>query len=151
MEPQGDTGILTTGPSRADASCHSAEAGTGLVVDLIEDGLLSIVLPENLQFTAAHTKIVSDELRAAGGGKPYGLLLHLGGVASIDRKAINGHGKAGTVTALALVGHTPVDRVMANRILAITSTHLPTGYFTDPNEALAWLRSYRSQDPNAVR
>ncbi|MFP3463565.1 hypothetical protein R5O87_22230 [Arthrobacter globiformis] len=148
MEQQGATNALATAPSRQQASSNPDQTGPGVVVDRIEDGLVGIVLPDGAQFTAAHTSTVKDQLLAVCNGKPCGLLLRLDGVASIDRNAVTGYGKAATVTALALVGSTPVDRVMANRILRITSPQCPTGYFTDVHEALAWLRSHRTDSPN---
>lgn len=126
---------------------NSDRPGTGVVVERLESGLVSIALPEAARITAAHVTTVREQLIAAFAGEPCGLLVRLNGVAFIDRDAMTDYVRAVTVTALALMGRTPVDLVVANRILGIRSPGCPSRYFTDATEALQWLRTERDTGP----
>ncbi|MFP3461394.1 hypothetical protein R5O87_11130 [Arthrobacter globiformis] len=59
----------------------------------------------------------------------------------IERDAMVQYAQAVTVTALALVGQTPVDRLVAHRLVGLTLPKCPNRYFTNAQEALNWLRT----------
>jgi hypothetical protein len=46
-----------------------------------------------------------------------------------------------SVARVALLGSSPVDRVMANFFLSIHAPAAPTRYFTRPEEAMEWLQN----------
>jgi hypothetical protein len=110
-------------------------------VERIEDGLVRITLLPGARITSTHTADVRKQLISVFGGEPSAVLLRLDGIAMIDRDAMVQYAQAVTVTALALVGQTPVDRLVAHRLVGLTSPRCPTRYFTDPQEALDWLRT----------
>lgn len=110
-------------------------------VERIEDGLVSITLQPGMRITAAHSSIVRNQLITVFNGQPAGMLLRLAGVGMIDRDAMVQYAQAVTVTALALVGKTPVDRLVAHRLVGLTLPKCPNQYFTDTGEALDWLRT----------
>jgi hypothetical protein len=74
-------------------------------------------------------------------------MLQLAGVAAIDREAMTLYAKAVAVSALAVVGTSPVDRVVAHRLVGMTSPRCPHRYFTCRDEALEWLRSKPASNP----
>jgi hypothetical protein len=110
-------------------------------VERIDDGLVVITLQPGVRITAAHGSIVRNQLITVFNGQPAGVLLRLAGVAMIDREAMVQYAQAVTVTALALVGQTPVDRLVAHRLVGLTLPKCPNQYFTDTEEALDWLRT----------
>ncbi|MBD7996042.1 STAS/SEC14 domain-containing protein [Arthrobacter sp. Sa2CUA1] len=70
------------------------------------------------------------------------LLLDLTGVDSISRSARAVFGSSRAALAVAVLGATPVDRVIANFLLGGDAPSFPTKYFTRVDEAVAWLGTY---------
>jgi hypothetical protein len=111
-------------------------------VERIEDGLVRITLEPGARITSAHSVVIRKRLISVFSGEPSAVLVRLAGIAMIDREVMVQYAKAVTVTALALVGQTPVDRLVAHRLVGLTSPQCPTRYFTDTQEALGWLRTH---------
>lgn len=70
---------------------------------------------------------------------PPWVLLQITGVGSVSREAVGVYSDAKTVRAFAILGSTPVDRVIAHGLLGHPKPDCPTEYFTDLNGALQWL------------
>jgi hypothetical protein len=115
--------------------------GDGPTIERLDDELVGIILNPGARITAANISSIRNRLITVFNGRPSGLLLHLAGAAVIEREAMTLYTQAITVTALAIVGHSPVDRVVAHRLLGKTSPQCPSRYFTERHEALEWLRS----------
>lgn len=113
----------------------------GAAVERIEDGLVRITLQPGARITSAHSVVIRRQLISVFSGEPSAVLLRLDDIAMIDRDAMVQYAQAVTVTALALVGQTPVDRLVAHRLVGLTSPRCPTRYFTDTQDALDWLRT----------
>jgi hypothetical protein len=143
METQSTASSMMTIPARLEGSVNHIPRDTlgGVTVDRIDDRLVGITLPPGARITSLLALQVRKELIAVFNDQPAGLLLHLAGVMAIDRDATALKARAVTVTALAIVGRTPVDRVMAHRLLGMTSPQCPSRYFADPPEAIEWLGS----------
>lgn len=73
--------------------------------------------------------------------EPGAVLLQITGVDSVCRPAISLYGEAGTVTAFAIRGSTPVDRAIAHTLLRPPPPKCPTKYFPDEEEAIIWLQT----------
>lgn len=73
------------------------------------------------------------------GAKP--LLLDVTGVEAITRSARSIFAEARSVSAVAVLGASQVDRVIANFLLGGELPACPTRYFSAPAEALQWLES----------
>ncbi|MFF2317431.1 hypothetical protein ACFVTE_14320 [Arthrobacter sp. NPDC058097] len=67
------------------------------------------------------------------------VLLQITGVGSVSREAVGVYSEAKTVRAFAILGSTPVDRVIAHGLLGHPKPECPTEYFTELNGALHWL------------
>jgi len=67
------------------------------------------------------------------------VLLQINGAGSVDRDAISTYSEEPTITALAILGSTPVDRVTAQKMLRLGTPTCPIKYFTDEEEAVIWL------------
>jgi hypothetical protein len=81
-------------------------------------------------------------LLALTGGQPATVLLQLTGVRSISRQAMAFHSAARTVTAFAVLGASPVDRVIAHGRRGLPLPPCPTRYFTDQEQAINWLHTH---------
>lgn len=70
-------------------------------------------------------------------GRP--LLVDMTGTATLTREARMMFTGKCSATRIALLGRSPVDRVIANFAVSVSSPPVPTRYFTSENDALKWL------------
>jgi hypothetical protein len=77
-----------------------------------------------------------DELNE---GRKRPLLVDMRGMGGLTRGARQAFADETTASRLALLGRSPVDRVIANFTLRVISLQMPVRYFTSEPAALAWL------------
>jgi hypothetical protein len=106
------------------------------------DGITVMTLPagEHISQHLAETK--AAEARALAAGVPRPLLIDISGVKSIDRDARAVLGDARMSTAVALLGSSPVDRVLGNFVLGGRHPTCPVSFFASKSEAIEWLASF---------
>ncbi|MGG6383210.1 hypothetical protein [Paenarthrobacter sp. NEAU-H11] len=124
----------------------SIESHSGFSVARVSVGISRIILPTNARTTREDCVRTCAELLALTGGKPGGALLQITGVGSFSPDVISVFGQAATLTAFAVLGKTPADRVIAHRLLRPGPPRCPAKYFTDEETAISWLRTIGSSD-----
>lgn len=124
------------------AASEPFRAGTNVAVDGIEQGLVRIVLRPGAHITSEDRAMAREKLFSITGPQPVGVLLQVTGVASISREPINVDAEAVTLTAFAIVGSSPVDRVIAHRLVRLSLPKCPSEYFADTPPAVDWLRTH---------
>jgi hypothetical protein len=82
-----------------------------------------------------------DDLNA---GRSRPLLVDMTGTAALTREARQVFTHECSASACALVGRSPVDRVLANFALGVYRMAMPTRFFTDEPAALEWLSGVES-------
>jgi hypothetical protein len=138
--------LLRTPPkarTRLSRDLLLTESYSGFSVNRVSPGVARIVLRPNACITDDDCFRTGAELLALTGGKPGAVLLQVSGVGSVTRTAISLYCEAAAVTAFAILGRTPVDRVIAHTLLRLAPRACPTEYFTDEEEALIWLGTTR--------
>lgn len=107
-----------------------------------EQGHLALLLPPGGIINGSMAVGFADTIErlAAAGSLP--LLITLTGVESISRSARDVFSATRSLTAVAVVGVSPVDRVIANFLLGGEVQPCPTRYFTSESDALKWLSRY---------
>ncbi|MET4059073.1 hypothetical protein ABIB35_000602 [Arthrobacter sp. UYP6] len=109
-------------------------------VGLAPEGHIFLVLPPGEVVTAAMAADAAAEVARLGGTRSVPVLLVLTGVEAITRGARTVFGSAGSLAAVAVLGVSPVDRVIANFLLGGSAQPCPTRYFSTKQEALGWLK-----------
>lgn len=117
------------------------DAGANVCVVRVGQGISRITLRPSARITEEDGLRTREELLALTGGSRGGVLLDITGVGSVSREAIGVYSAAVTVSAFAILGSTPVDRVIAHGLLGLPLPACPSEYFTDESEALDWLHS----------
>jgi hypothetical protein len=144
-EPLPEPTILLRTPAKARTKLSPdlllTESYSDFSVDRVSPGVTRIILRPNARITDDDCVRTRAELLALTGGKPGAVLLQVSGVGSVSRTAISHYSEAATVTAFAILGDTPVDRVIAHTLLRLAPPTCPTKYFTDEEEAVIWLRT----------
>jgi hypothetical protein len=146
--------VQSEGELRPDAEANTvsdAEGGAWLSSEhenvRIEDageGILRIILRPGGRITAEDGALVKERYLALTGGMGAAVLLQVIGVEYVSRDAVRFFSEAATITAFAILGSTPVDRVIAHGRHGLPAPECPTQYFSDEQEALGWLRELRA-------
>jgi len=105
-------------------------------------GYVRITLPAGQVITGPVASRAAEEFGqlAESGAQP--LLLDVTGVEAITRSARSVFAEARTVSAVAVLGASQVDRVIAYFLLGGDLPQCPTRYFSSATEALEWLESH---------
>lgn len=107
------------------------------------DGITVLRLPAGEHVTRATAERAAAEARSLAGEALRPLLIDISGVLSIDRSARSVMGGARVSTAIAVLGSSPVDRVIGNFLLGGQPPSCPVEFFSSEGEALAWLSGFR--------
>ncbi|MBD1543576.1 STAS domain-containing protein [Arthrobacter sp. IA7] len=137
---------MNAGPDERDGVGLSVLAVDGATAEWVGDRILAVTLPSR-QITAASASHLREQLAAVIGREPLAVLLNVTGVTMIDREAMTGHSHAATVTGLAVVGQSPVDKIVAHRLFGLVSPQCPRRYFMEFQGALDWLHD-TAKDPS---
>lgn len=115
-----------------------ADGGKGSV-ELREDGLLHLrwQAGAHIQLEDAHAAMaaVNEVCRQ----EQHPMLVDMAAVASVSREARGVWSIPCSASRIALLGKSPVDRVLANFFLGVHVPPCPTRFFTSRSEALDWL------------
>lgn len=111
-------------------------------VALANDGIVEVVLPFRSQLRPPEARAAATLTRATADGRKRPLLITVTGVLDINDGARAVSAAAETVSALALLGESPVDRVMAHFLLRLTPKSIPARFFTSEAAAREWLAGY---------
>ena len=118
-------------PNAGEASVHMAD-----------EGHLVLRLPEGQVVTGTMALWAAENIEGTAGASKLPLLLILSGVESITRGARDIFSAARSLSAVAVLGISPVDRVIANFLLGGEVQPCPTRYFSRESEALLWLQRF---------
>lgn len=105
------------------------------------DQVIRLVMPQGVEITGEIAEAHAARARALSVDGPRPVLLQITGVSAISREARAVFSSSRTSSAIAVLGETPVDRVIANFLLGGEPPPCPTRFFTTESEAMAWLES----------
>lgn len=109
------------------------------VVRLV-DGVLQVVWAQGTEISKANASAVMIAVNVIAEGQRYPLLVELGAPRGLSRHARAAFAQPCSATRIALMGESPVDRMLAAYQLRTSPAPCPARYFNDRNEAMAWLR-----------
>ena len=128
------------GQGRPDGSSHMFGGLMPKPLELMQEQIVRIVLPRDEHLDEHSAELLAAGLRAPQSGSPLAVLMDVTDVASVSRAARAVFSNVSTVAAWALLGRTPVDRILAHFILGGDFKSGPASYFTSEREALKWLK-----------
>lgn len=122
---------------------HSNTKGADgeIAVWISPEGIIRIKLPEHAAVTGAQAEEASAAARSLAAGHFYPILMDVTGVVSVSREARDVYNRSEAGCAYALLGQSPVDRVMAHYFLGPDSPDRPAAYFTSEADAIGWLEA----------
>jgi hypothetical protein len=117
------------------AEAHEYES---LTID--EQGLLLLRWPAGVKITGTSARQAFDDVNTICNGTRRPMLVDMELTKSVTREARAVFGEPCAASRIALLGRSPVDRVIANFSLGVSRIPCPTKFFTDRNAAMAFLR-----------
>jgi hypothetical protein len=109
-----------------------------LVID--DEGLVQLHWPAGVKITGPAARSAFDAVNRLCGATRRPMLVDMATTRSVAREARTVFGEPCAASRIALLGRSPVDRVIANFTLGVSQVPCPTRFFTDRGQALAFLR-----------
>lgn len=104
-------------------------------------GVLRLVWARGVVIDAANAQLAMDRVNDLCAGTPTPLLIDMATTQSVSRAARAVFAKRCDASAIALLGTSAVDKVLANFFLGVNAAPVPTRFFTSSDDAVRWLTS----------
>ncbi len=105
-----------------------------------DEGFIRLVWPAGVRITGPSARAAFDAVNRLSSDLRRPMLVDMATTKSVAREARAVFGERSAASRIALLGRSPVDRVIANFTLGVSQVPCPTRFFTDRAKALAFLR-----------
>ena len=119
---------------------NSTGRNTLFNLELDAEGLLRLTWARDASITEADAEAAMAQVNAVCGDSRHPMLVDMATTSEVSRGARAVFGRPCQASRIALLGVSPVDRVIANFILGINKLPCPTRFFTNKVEAESWLK-----------
>ena len=120
-------------------------AGVPIGVRMRDGGIIEVALPANEEIAGPEARVAGAAVRALANGRRVPVLLVITGVVGVSVEARHVYSTSIAASAFALVGESPVDRVIAHYLLRSRTETIPAQFFLSEAEAIDWLGHYTSE------
>lgn len=107
---------------------------------LREDGILHLKWEQSVQIEEVDARAAMAAVNELCGDESHPMLVDMATTASVSRAARAVFSIPCAASRIALLGTSPVDRVMANFFLGVHIPPCPTRFFTSRADATEWLK-----------
>ena len=117
-----------------------ASVGSGkaeLFID--EHGILQLKWARHAIIRSSDAEAAMQMVNELCGQTEHPLLVDMATTSEVSRGARVVFGRSCQASQVALLGTSPVDKVIANFVIAMNKTTRPKRFFTSRTEAMAWL------------
>ncbi|WP_458114316.1 STAS/SEC14 domain-containing protein [Arthrobacter sp. R1-13] len=114
------------------------EGGKG-TVELKADGVIHLIWKPRVNIEAVDAQAAMAAVNEVAKESEYPMLVDMATTESVHRQARAVFSIACAASRIALLGTSPVDRVLANFFLGVHIPPCPTRFFTSRNDAMVWL------------
>lgn len=115
------------------------EGGKG-TVELQADGVIHLVWNARVNIEVGDARAAMAAVNEAGKGSEYPMLVDMATTEYVQRQARAVFSIPCAASRIALLGSSPVDRVLANFFLGVHIPPCPTRFFTSRSDAMVWLK-----------
>ena len=120
----------------------AGEAKADLALD--GQGVIQLRWPRGASISETDAETAMRTVNELCGDRFLPMLVDMATTAQVSRGARAVFGRPCQASRIALLGTSPVDKVLANFILGINKLPCPTRFFTSRNDAMAWLLKDRA-------
>ncbi|XAS63774.1 STAS/SEC14 domain-containing protein [Pseudarthrobacter sp. So.54] len=121
---------------------ETVDGGKGSV-ELSDDGVVHLQWLSGINIEVEDARAAMSKVNEVCHGVPHPMLVDMAAVASISRDARGIWSIPCDASRIALLGRSPVDRVLANFFLGVHIPPCPTRFFTSRSDAMDWLNAVR--------
>jgi hypothetical protein len=114
------------------------EGGKGTVA-LLEDGIIHLIWNPKVKIEEEDAVAATAAVNTLAAGAEYPLLVDMTMTASLSRQARTVFSLPCAASRIALLGRSPVDRILANWSMDMRKLPCPTQFFNSRTEATTWL------------
>ncbi|MCU1515540.1 MAG: hypothetical protein JWQ75_261 [Pseudarthrobacter sp.] len=116
----------------------TVDGGKG-TVELEPNGVIHLTWNASVRIEAADAHAAMSAVNAVADGSEYPMLVDMATTESVSRQARGVFSIPCSASRIALLGTSPVDRLLANFFLSVHVPPCPTRFFTSRTEAMEWL------------
>ncbi|MFB8372009.1 STAS/SEC14 domain-containing protein [Pseudarthrobacter sp. NPDC055928] len=116
----------------------TVDGGKG-TIKLGADGIIHLVWKPGIILDGVDVHAAMARLTEITDGSEYPMLVDMGRTKAVTRQARDVFKIPSAASRIALLGSSPVDRVIANFTIERQALPCPTRFFTSRDEALGWL------------
>ena len=116
----------------------TVKGGKG-TVDLEDGRYIHLVWNRSVRIEEVDAHAAMASVNVVADGSEYPMLVDMATTESVSRQARAVFSIPCAASRIALLGSSPVDRVLANFFLSLHVPPCPTRFFTSRDEAMAWL------------
>jgi hypothetical protein len=109
-------------------------------VELRSDGLIHLIWEPKVRIEQEDAKAAMAAVNEIAGDMTYPMLVDMATTESVTRAARSVFSIPCAANRIALLGASPVDRILANFFLGVHIPPCPTRFFTSRTESLKWLQ-----------
>lgn len=113
---------------------------------MTDAGIIEVTLPANQVISGRQACAARSAVRSLAHGQMRPVLLVITGVLGVSVEARQAYVSSEEPAAFALVGESPVDRVIAHYLLRWATEATPAKFFTSERDAVRWLGQYVRED-----
>ncbi len=142
-----EPGELTpAGAAATEDAAVPSRLPAAIGVRLRDGGIIEVELPVSAQIEGPEARAAGAAVRALANGRRMPVLLVITGVVGISPEARHVYSNSIGASAFALVGESPVDRVIAHYLLRSKTETIPAQFFLSEAEAIDWLGHHARED-----
>ncbi|HJV98569.1 MAG TPA: STAS/SEC14 domain-containing protein [Arthrobacter sp.] len=120
----------------------TVKGGKG-TVELEDGGYIHLVWNRSVRIEEVDAHEAMATVNVVADGAEYPMLVDMATTESVSRQARAVFSIPCAASRIALLGSSPVDRVLANFFLSLHVPPCPTRFFTSRDDAMAWLLETR--------
>lgn len=114
------------------------EGGKG-TVELGADGVIRLVWKHRVTIEESDAQAAMRAVNDVGRGSEYPMLVDMASTEYVSRQARAVFSIPCAASRIALLGSSPVDRILVNFFLGVCIPPCPTRFFTSRSDAMTWL------------
>lgn len=115
------------------------DGGKG-TVELGNDGVIHLVWEPKVRIEVEDARAAMAAVNRVAGDGNYPMLVDMATTENVSIQARAVFSIPCAANRIALLGSSPVDRILANFFLGVHVPPCPTRFFTSRNESMTWLR-----------
>jgi hypothetical protein len=116
------------------------DGGKG-TVDLRSDGIIHLIWEPKVRIELQDAEAAMAAVNRIAGDSTYPMLVDMATTEDVTRAARSVFSIPCAANRIALLGASPVDRIIANFFLGVHIPPCPTRFFTSRTESMTWLQA----------